>query len=114
VAPAGGPNAPAFKSAQKACQGILPGPSGVNPAEQAQQQHVREQEFLAFAKCMRSHKVSDFPDPTSTGRFTRQMLSAAGVDVRAPFVQAAAMTCLPAAGGAITAANVRAAATGGQ
>jgi hypothetical protein len=97
---------PQFKTAQKACQGIMPGPSDGNPTEQAQQIHARVQLVLAFARCMRNHGVPNFPDPSSQGQLSVEMANAAGVDVHAPAVQAAALSCLPAAGGAITAADI--------
>ena len=45
-------------------------------------------------------------DGVMGGQLTLAMVDAAGVDVHAPAVQAAARTCLPAADGAITAAQV--------
>jgi hypothetical protein len=55
-------NNPAFQSAEQACQRYRP-QHDVTPAHQAQ----LESEYLSFAQCMRSHGVSDFPDPV-TGR----------------------------------------------
>jgi hypothetical protein len=54
-----------FKSAQNACRGILPTPNNISPTQHAAQQNAREQHLLAFAKCLRSHGIPDFPDPTS-------------------------------------------------
>ena len=96
---------PAFKSAQHTCRGLLPGPAATSPAEQ----HARSLHLLDFAHCMRAHGVSTFPDPTPSGQITREMLAAAHVDVRAPSVQKAAYACVPSAGGAVTAAQIRAA-----
>jgi hypothetical protein len=45
-----------FKAADEACKSLLPQPS----------KEEQEQEFadmLAFAKCMREHGITDFPDP---------------------------------------------------
>lgn len=56
---------PRFNTAQKACQGILPGPQ--NPAQQAAQQHAHMEDLLSFAQCMRAHGVSGFPDPNARG-----------------------------------------------
>src|SRR5262249_1619173 len=54
------PQSPAFKSARKACGGLLPGGRlGGPPATQSQ--------FLAalkFSQCVRARGLSDFPDPT--------------------------------------------------
>jgi hypothetical protein len=103
--PAGVGTAPGFKNAQNACRGVLPAPADLSPAEQ----HARAVNLLAFARCMRTHGVSGFPDPTPTGQITREMLAAAGVDVRLPSVRTAAYRSVPSAGGAVTAAQIQAA-----
>jgi hypothetical protein len=95
---------PQFKSAQSACQGIMPGPQ--SPAEQAAQQHAKAQHLLAFARCVRAHGVTSFPDPTIQGQINPQMLAAAGVDLHAPSVIRAARACVPASGGAVTQAAI--------
>ncbi len=105
---------PAFKTAQNACRGILPTPNNISPTQRAQQQNAREQHILAFAKCLRSHGIPDFPDPSSQGQLTLEMLNAAGVDLHAPTVLAAAKACLGTARGAITTADVQRALTGTQ
>jgi hypothetical protein len=105
---------PHFKAAQKACAAIMPGQSNANPTQHAAQQHAREQDLLAFAKCLRSHGVTNFPDPTSQGRLTLEMVNAAGVDLHAPVVLTAAKACLGAARGAITGADVERAVNGKQ
>jgi len=109
VAPASVAGSPAALAARKACQGILPIPS---PAELAQQQHQREQNLLAFAHCMRRHGVNDFPDPTSQGQLTIEMLATAGIDLHAPGVKTTGLSCVSASGGAVTRAEVIAATTG--
>lgn len=102
-------DSPGFKSASRACANILPAPrSGGQPEASP----ARRRDGLAFASCMRSHRVSNFPDPNSQGQLTQEMLSAAGVDVHDQYVQQAAYACVPAANGAITAADVRRAING--
>jgi hypothetical protein len=96
-------SSPRFNSAQTACRGILPMPS---PGQIAQQQHAEERGKLSFAKCVRSHGITNFPDPTSQGQISRQMVTAAGVDLHAPGVLAAAKACVPASRGTISAADV--------
>jgi hypothetical protein len=107
-------DSPQGKSAQKACRGILPGPSNVSPARQAAQQHAREQKLLAFARCLRRHGIPRFPDPTPQGLLTIQMVNAAGVDLHAPAVLPAARACIGTARGAITPADVERAVNGSQ
>jgi hypothetical protein len=104
-------NSPRFKSAQQACQHIMPAPS---PAQQAAQQRAHGQHLLAFARCMRAHGVTSFPDPNAQGDIRPEMLTAAGVDLHSPAVQHAAFTCVPSSGGVVTAAAVRSAISGGH
>lgn len=52
------PNSPTYQAAQKACQKYAS--AGTTPADQAQQLA----QALKYAACMRSHGVTDFPDPT--------------------------------------------------
>ena len=105
-------DSPQGKAAQKACRGIMPDPGDISPAKLAQQQHAREQDLVAFARCLRSHGVADFPDPTPQGRLTLQMVNAAGVDLHAPAVLTAAKACISTARGAITPADVERAVNG--
>lgn len=101
-----GPNTPGFKTASKACAGILPQPSKADLAAQAAQQHTRAQDLLSFAHCMRDHGINGFPDPAAQGQLTLQMITAAGIDLRASQVAVAARACIPASHGAITRADV--------
>jgi hypothetical protein len=103
---------PAFKVANTVCQKILTPYIDTTPNLAAQA--TREQHLAAFAKCMRSHGVPSFPDPTNQGQLTQQMITNAGVDLTAPAVLAAAKACLPAAGGAISAQQLQSAVGGTQ
>ena len=58
-----GPDAPAFKAAQKACASLAPGGGAATPAEKAK----RRAEGLKMAQCMRAHGILDFPDPSADG-----------------------------------------------
>jgi hypothetical protein len=61
------PGSPPYRSAQKACQKLLPtgGLSKPSKAQVAQ----RLAQGLAFAACMRGHGVPGFPDPNAGGGF---------------------------------------------
>jgi hypothetical protein len=72
---------PQFLSALQACQKYLIG--GAAPVK-----HVNLDEELAFARCMRSHGITDFPDPASDGVFGINLSSAA-----TPQFEAAAHAC---------------------
>ena len=53
------PDNPTFQHAQNACKSDLPNGGQMSP----QQQEKVQRQALAFAQCMRSHGVTDFPDP---------------------------------------------------
>jgi hypothetical protein len=101
---------PAFTSAQKACQSILPTAS---PSQQASNDRAKEEHLLAFARCMRAHGITSFPDPDPQGNIRPDRLSAAGVDLQSPAVQKAAYTCAPTSGGVVTPALIHQAVSGG-
>ena len=97
---------PQFKTAQKACQAIEPGPQ----SRGAQGPH--KQVLLSFARCLRAHGVADFPDPSAQGALTLQMIRAAGVDLQAPSFLIAGRACVGVTHGAITPAMLQAAVSG--
>ncbi len=93
---------PHFKSAQQACQSILPSPSNSDLAAQAQQQHQQAQDILSFVRCLRSHGETRFPDPNAQGHLSLQTVQQDGVDLHAPEFVSAATACIPASHGAVT------------
>jgi hypothetical protein len=94
---------PQFKTAQHACRGIMPdNTNGPSPQERA----ARLKGLLGFASCMRTHHVPTFPDPNSQGQLRPETLTAAGIDLHAPAVRAAARECVPASDGQVSAAQV--------
>jgi hypothetical protein len=99
---------PNFKSASKACQSILPAPTGSIQAEQ----QAHKQDLLDFASCMRGHGIAGFPDPDLQGRLTLQMITAAGIDLRSRGVLDAGKACVGASHGAVSVADVEAAVNG--
>jgi hypothetical protein len=109
------PGSAQFQAADGACRSLLPGGGkfGKGPQSEAErQQQVKDK--VAFASCMRSHGVPTFPDPNSEGELRLATVRAAGIDVHSPLVQAAAQTCLPAAGGALTESDLKRAEHGGS
>jgi hypothetical protein len=58
---------PAFQTAQRQCRSDLPGSSGPPPKLTA----AERRRILAFAKCMRSNGVPNFPDPTFGSGFVK-------------------------------------------
>lgn len=105
MVPASVAASPKFKTAQRACRGLMPGP-GARPGGHGPGGAV----LLAFARCLRGHGLSGFPDPNRDGRITSQMISAAGIDLHTPIFMSAARACVGVTHGAITPADVAAAA----
>jgi hypothetical protein len=102
IAGQSGPGAsPAFQSAQKACSRILLAQSSTNGPT-----GPSKQEFLAFAHCLHTHGISDFPDPNPQGQITGQMIDASGVDLKASSFTTAADACVGVTHGGITRAGI--------
>lgn len=78
--------APAFKSAQRACASLMPVGGGPGGGAVDAQQRAK---LLKFAVCMRSHGVSSFPDPAQGGVFHLPQ----SVDTSAPRFQATVQKC---------------------
>lgn len=94
---------PQFQAAMNTCNHLLPN-NGPQTTEQTRTQLADE---LSFARCMRSHGVGRFPDPTAQNGITVEMVQAQGIDVHSPQVLRVVQTCIPAAHGALTVAKVR-------
>ena len=94
---------PHYQTAMNACTHLLPNRGG------GSQETTRTQlaDELSFARCMRSHGVTRFPDPTAQGDLSVAMVQAQGIDVHSPAVLRIVQTCLPASHGGLTAAKVR-------
>jgi hypothetical protein len=90
------------ETAQTACQHLQPNGGQPNQTEPAR--HLSD--LLAFARCMRTHGSPNFPDPTSSGQVTHEMLAKAGVDVHQLAVLHAADACVSVTHGALTKAAV--------
>lgn len=91
---------PNFKSADKACSGILPGPA--SPAQVQAQQQAHKQNLLAFARCLRAHGIQNFPDPDQQGNLRLTAVTAAGVDIHSREFLDAAKGCVGVTHGMIT------------
>jgi len=88
--PALNPSSPVFQKAQGECQHLIP--AGKAPS-QAQWQRIKEG-VLAFAACMRSHGVPNYPDPTfSNGGVSQGYNARSGISQNSPIFQAAQKTC---------------------
>lgn len=82
------PNSSAYQSAFKACKSLEPPGlrtgAGQNPQQQSQ--------LLKFVSCMRSHGVSNFPDPSASGTLLLQG-GTNGVDPNSPQFKSAMQAC---------------------
>jgi hypothetical protein len=83
------PNSPQFRKAQGACRSLLPAGIGNTTAGRSQLSPQQQALLLRYAKCMRSHGLPNFPDPTSHGL----ALEPDQVDTRSPQFQAADKIC---------------------
>lgn len=59
------PSNPTYAAANHACASLLPGGEAHQLAQQAQ----LRTKALRYADCMRSHGITDFPDPDAHGQF---------------------------------------------
>ncbi len=92
----GGPNSdlnptnPTFKRAQAACQSFMSGNHGT-PAQEAEE----GAKLLEYAECMRSHGVTNFPDPFRhpDGGYGFIFTPSLSLDQNSPTYQAADKAC---------------------
>jgi hypothetical protein len=105
----GNPQSPA---AQRACQHLIP-ESGLGPPQTATPTRTRLADSLSFAKCVRAHGFPSFPDPTSHGQLTPEMVTAAGIDLDQPKVLRVGLVCVPASHGLLTPGAIERAVHGG-
>jgi hypothetical protein len=101
---------PKFKSADKACSGILPAPP--TPAQQQAEQQVHRRNLLALSQCVRAKGIKDFPDPNAQGQLKLPTIIAAGVDIHSRQFLDAATSCAGVTHGEVTAAQIRAGVNG--
>jgi hypothetical protein len=81
-------SSPHFKSAQAACQHLMPGKPG--PLQLSTQQQA---DYLKAAACMRSHNIVGFPDPVFPSPGNVQFPLPAGMDANSPRFEAAREIC---------------------
>ena len=104
VAPAGVTASPEFKAANRACAHLEAAAQGSGGPSGGPSKPV----LLAFARCLRAHGITRFPDPSGAGRLSLPQISAAGVDVHTQTFFTAARTCVPVTHGQISVAQVAA------
>lgn len=82
------PNSGAFQSAEQKCKSLEPAGFGAGSSQSPAQQS----QLLKFVSCMRSHGVSNFPDPSSSGQMILKGGSG-GVDPNSPTFKTAMQSC---------------------
>jgi hypothetical protein len=95
---------PAFASALRACQHLLPG--GGSHSQSSPPSHAQIVAELAFAHCMRGRGFPSFPDPSSSGELSHEMLASAGIDIHQPAALRSADACVGVTHGFLTRAAV--------
>jgi hypothetical protein len=97
------PHSRAFQAALPDCSHLLPfgGPHDT-PAQTA----AHKAAFMAFARCIRSRGFPSFPDPSTSGQITHEMVAAAGINLNQPAVLQAGDACVGVTHGIITKAIV--------
>ena len=90
TSPSLNPSSPLFQREEVDCQHLRPPGKRLSDA---QQQKLKAR-LLAFAACMRSHGVPNYPDPTfSNGGVTQQYGGKGDLNPNSPIFQAARKTC---------------------
>jgi hypothetical protein len=107
----GDAQSPAFRSAYAACHHLLP--NGGPPSQHEAHSPAQIAAFVAFARCLRSHGFNNFPDPTSSGLVTHEMLANAGLSLHQPSLLMAGLACTSVTHGLLTRAAVERALNGG-
>ena len=98
-----GAQSPTFQSAYTACRHLLPN-GGQSPSDVHSPAQIAA--YLAFARCIRSHGFPSFPDPTTDGQLTHQMVATAGINLHQPAVQHAGDACAGVTHGFIARADI--------
>lgn len=84
------PSSPQFQAAQRICKSLLPsgGSTLSTQAAGGSLSTEKQAQLLRFARCMRAHGVSNFPDPTSQG-----IALSPSIDPKSPQFEAATQAC---------------------
>jgi hypothetical protein len=92
------------QAAQTACMHVNGGSPGTGQSPAQSQAHTAA--MLAFARCIRTHGFPSFPDPTTSGQITHEMLAQAGINFHQPAVPQAGDACVSVTHGFITKTDV--------
>jgi hypothetical protein len=83
------PSNPAYQSARQACEYLHP---HANQSQAASSQNLAA--ALSFAKCMRQHGITNYPDPgPHSGPNGGEGVNLSGIDINSPQFKAAQQAC---------------------
>lgn len=84
------PNSEKMKAAAEACKSLVPAgnPPGAKKADPQEQQR-----YLAFAKCMREHGTTGYPDPTARTDGSLSLGLPKNIDINSAQFKAAQQAC---------------------
>jgi hypothetical protein len=84
---------PQFQAAERACRSLAPAGTAISSLTPAQQAQALA-DGLKFARCMRAHGLTTFPDPrrNSSGGYNLD-LTGPGIDSHSPLYQRALQAC---------------------
>jgi hypothetical protein len=86
---------PTVRAAYRACRRLAPSGGSVT----GQGDTLQQDQLLAFARCMRSHRVPAFPDPQAVNGHIHMQVTAGQIDPSSPVVIAASAACRRKLGG---------------
>jgi hypothetical protein len=81
------PNNPTFQAADRTCKPLMPAATGAASPEKIKAANLR------YARCMRSHGISDFPDPRPDGTLQVQNQPGGDLDANNPQYKKADDAC---------------------
>jgi hypothetical protein len=80
---------PTVRAAYRACRSLAPSEDSIS----GQGDVMSQEQLLAFAKCMRAHRVPAFPDPQVVNDHIRMRVTPGQIDPNSPLVTAAMTAC---------------------
>ncbi|HEX8008072.1 MAG TPA: hypothetical protein VF482_16770 [Trebonia sp.] len=83
------PQSPQYQAADQTCKSLMPAQSPLSAAQQA----AIKAGNLRYAQCMRTHGISDFPDPNSQGLLQIRAQPGSDLDPNNPRYQSANTAC---------------------
>lgn len=89
------PQSPAFQTGKQACKNAQAAMQAVNPFLRRRFTEAQQRSNVKYARCMRAHGVSNYPDPTYTTHDGQEIETPlpSSINQQAPTFTAAEKTC---------------------